>query len=138
MTTAVGTIFYAANTKRCLFLLRSGAKFSETWGMVGGKIEANETLIDALHREIQEEISFIPNIDKYIPLENFTSVDGDFKYYTYLCVVAEEFIPSLNSEHQGFCWCDITKYPKPLHPGFFNCLSLKVVQKKLQTIRFTF
>lgn len=131
---AVGALFYALETKRFLFLLRSGAKFTDTWGLVGGKIEYNESLLQGLHREILEEISFIPRIEKYIPIEKFTSNDSAFQYHTYICVVNSEFIPILNHEHQGYSWTKLNTCPRPLHPGLYNSLAIKVVQQKIKSI----
>lgn len=134
MLSAVGAIFYTKDTQRSLFLLRSSQKYTNTWGLVGGKIENNESVIEALIREITEEIGFLPNILKYIPLETFTSNDHQFQYHTYVCVIEKEFIPLLNHEHCGWSWTNINNYPRPLHPGFYNSISSEVIKEKLQVV----
>ena len=104
------------------------------WGLVGGQNEESETPWEGLRREIEEEIGFLPEIKKTLPLESFISQDNKFLFHTYLCVVQEEFIPTLNNEHDGYAWCSFTKWPKPLHHGLRNTLQSKVNLSKLETV----
>ena len=83
-TEGVGALIYSQSTKRYLFLLRSKSRYSGSWGIVGGKVESNETVIQALTREIQEEIGVDYANKKFIPLETFTSDNQKFVYYTFL------------------------------------------------------
>lgn len=129
-----GCLFYNLKTKRFLFLHRTQSKQNNVWGLVGGINEDSETPWEGLQREIQEEIGFIPNIKKIIPLETFISNDEQFKFHTYICIIDEEFIPVLNSEHNGFAWVSFGKWPKPLHTGLFNTLKSKSNQQKLETV----
>jgi 8-oxo-dGTP pyrophosphatase MutT (NUDIX family) len=130
-----GALFYAKNTKRFLFLLRNNGKTAGTWGIVGGKQEDSDaTTFDALKREIQEEIGFIPDIKKTIPLEMFVSKDEKFFYHTYLMIVENEFIPVLNNEHSGWAWSNVDRHPKPLHQGLKSSFSNKTIRTKLETI----
>ena len=76
----------------------------------------------------------MPNIRKTIPLESFVSNDEHFHFHTYLCVINEEFIPNLNSEHDGYAWVSFGMWPKPLHHGLRNTLQSKVNQTKLRTV----
>jgi len=133
--TAAGALFLSAKSGRCLFLLRDQDTYSDTWGLVGGQLEQNETLYQGLTREIAEEIGFVPEIIKTIPLELFSSPDGHFNYHTFVILVKTEFIPELSSEHKGYAWCDLTNTPKPLHPGLYNSLNSQVIKDKLQTIQ---
>ena len=96
-----GALFYTLNTNRFLFLHRAQSKQKNVWGLVGGTNETEEIPFQALQREIQEEVGETPTIIKSIPLETFVSSDEKFKFHTYLCVIKEEFIPTLNKEHNG-------------------------------------
>lgn len=141
MLEAVGTLFYCRKTKRSLYLLRTSLKYFNTWGLVGGKIEPNESVFCALNREIKEEIGFLPKIIKYIPIETFTSNDQKFQYHTYICIVDDEFTVSLNHEHSGYVWILLDPYKiflKPLHPGVFNFFNLIENQVKIQKIKSIF
>jgi len=130
-----GALFYSKKTKRFLFLLRNNGRTAGTWGIVGGKKEDSDSnAYESLKREIQEEIGFLPEVIKTIPLELFVSKDDKFFYHTYLLIIEDEFIPKLNTEHAGWAWCDFEKFPKPLHQGLKNSFSNKTIRNKLETI----
>lgn len=130
---SAGALFYCVNTQRCLFLLRS-VKQRDTWGLVGGKQLPGETVLDTLHREFTEELGFIPNYQRVIPIETFTSADLAFKYLTFVCTVTSEFIPQLNHEHHGYCWINSGNYPRPLHPGLWHTVNFVEIQDKIRTV----
>jgi hypothetical protein len=130
-----GGLFLARDTKRFLMLLRSQGKTSGTWGLVGGKKEpGDQTPVDALKREIVEEVGTTPKIKKIVPLELFTSNDQNFYYNTYVLIVDKEFIPTLNKEHQGYAWVDFNNWPKPLHQAVKNSLGNKTIKTKLEVL----
>lgn len=132
MNISGGVFFYAHNTKRFLYLLRNDPKNQGNWGIPGGKIEENETLLDGVKRECIEEIGYFPPIAKLIPIQKF--INNNFVYHTFYCKVDDEFIPILNDEHSGYCWIDYEHYPKPMHPGLFNTINFDVVQDKLKDL----
>lgn len=130
-----GGIFLAKDTRRFLFLLRTQGKTAGSWGLVGGKKEPTDiTAVDALKREITEEVGKTPAIKKIVPLELFTSNDQNFQYNTYVLLVDKEFIPTLNEEHSGYAWCSYNEWPKPLHQGVKNSLNNKSIKAKLEIL----
>jgi 8-oxo-dGTP pyrophosphatase MutT (NUDIX family) len=129
-----GALIYAKSTGRFLLLQKAHGKHSGTWGLVGGTNIEGETAWQGLQREIQEEIGQVPDIKKTIPLETFVSNDAVFNFHTYLCVVDQEFIPTLSDEHTGWAWAYMDQAPKPLHQGLRTSISNKTVRTKLQTI----
>jgi len=130
-----GGIFLARNTKRFLFLLRNQGKTAGTWGIAGGKKEPSDaTPYEALQREINEELGFVPAISKPVPIEYYSSKDELFYYHTYVLIVEQEFIPQLNDEHRGYCWVSIDNWPKPLHTGLKNTLTSRTTKAKIQTV----
>ena len=128
-----GALFYSLNTNKFLFLHRAKGKQKELWGLVGGTNEDNESPYNALLREISEEIGTV-DIKKSIPLELFVSNDSHFSFHTYLCFIENEFIPTLNDEHDGYAWVSFGKWPKPLHSGLRNTLQKSINQIKLETV----
>ena len=103
-----------------------------TWGIPGGKLENDETILEGVERECQEEIQFFPKKAKLIPLQKF--VNNTFTYHTFFCQIKNEFIPKLNNEHIGYAWVNFDHYPKPLHPGLFSTVNFDIVQEKLKSL----
>ena len=130
----VGALFLSKSTRRYLFVLRSGQSYDNTWALVGGKLEDGETEYTALQREIVEEIGFMPAILKTVPVEKFTNSKNNFTYSTYVCIVADEFIPILNNEHKGYAWSKLDSYPRPLHPGVFSVFQFDEIIEKITTL----
>lgn len=132
MKTGAGIFFYSINTDRFLFLLRNDSKKPTEWGLPGGTIEKNETLIEGLERECIEEIQYFPKNSKLVPIQQF--VNNNFTYHTFYCAIDNEFIPILNNEHCGYAWVSKNNYPKPLHPGLFNTVNFEIVRQKLDIL----
>ena len=132
---AAGVLFFSTSTNRFLFLLRNNTRTKNTWGLPGGKIHDNENIMAGLNRELIEELGSIPAIVKYIPLETFTSMDDEFKYHSFIFVIENEFLPTLNKEHSGYAWAELDKYPCPLHPGVFQTLNIDVILNKIKFVK---
>lgn len=128
---AAGTIFLCSKTGRVLLNLRAPYKTHKlTWSLWGGMMENEEHPKDCLLREMEEEMGFVPDIDKVYPFDVFQSVDKKFMYYTFVCIVENEFIPDLNEESAGYCWTELGIWPKPMHYGARKSLcGLKSLEK---------
>ena len=131
---AVGVWFYSISTQRYLYLMRNDPKHPNAWGLPGGKIESNETLIEAMNRECVEELGFVPEYIKLVPIEKFTSSDQGFCYHTFFCSIQNEFIPKLNNEHIGYAWIDSGTWPKPMHPGLWSTINFTAVKEKIESV----
>ena len=132
MSQSAGIFFYSSNTQRYLYLLRTDSKNPGNWGIPGGKIDGDETLLEGLERECIEELQYWPNNAKLVPIQKF--VNNSFTYHTFFCEVADEFVPKLNDEHCGYAWVGDNQYPKPLHPGLFSTVNFDVVREKLNIL----
>ena len=131
---AVGIWFYSLDTQRYLYLMRNDPRHPNAWGLPGGKIESGETILDAMCRECREELGFMPEYLKLMPLEKFTSADKGFAYHTFFCSVAREFVPTLNDEHIGWAWLASGVWPKPMHPGLWSTVNFDAVKSKIEKI----
>lgn len=127
----VGTLIVSTKTKRVLLNLRSPHKtHAMQWALFGGMVERDEQPKDALMRELTEEMGFVPDIEKLYPFDVYQSRDGHFKYYSFVAVVVDEFIPELNDESCGYCWIDLGEWPKPMHQGArISFCNLKAIDK---------
>lgn len=103
-----------------------------TWALPGGKMNANETVIVGLAREIEEELGGRINDPKLIPIEKYTSDDHRFIYHTFFISVDDEFVPELNDEHIGYAWLPLRALPKPLHPGIIRTMNSDIALGKIQ------
>lgn len=123
---AGGVLFVSVDTERMFFVKRSElCSHPNKWCYPGGKIRPNETNIDGLLREMNEELGFMPPIVNYTVFDYYLSKDATFEYSSYFVLTPYEFIPKLNEENNGYCWCDIDSYPKPLHPSVYKLLRNK-------------
>lgn len=134
---AVGVWFYAVDTGRYLYLMRNDPKHPGSWGLPGGRIEPGESLRDAMFRECREELGFVPDFMRLIPIEKFTTVDGAFAYHTFYCSVETEFVPTLNHEHLGYAWIDSGTWPRPMHPGLWSTVNFDAVRDKIATLELS-
>lgn len=132
--TSAGALIYCPVTHRYLFLLRNGHSHDGSWGLAGGKVEAGETVVAGLLREIHEELGSDLSTNKIIPVEKFTSDTGHFIYHTFVIRVDQEFVPDLNSEHRGYCWVPLDDYPRPLHPGVWRTVNFHTIMEKIRTL----
>ena len=113
-----GALFASVKTGRVLLNLRSPYKTHPLeWALFGGMMHEGEQPKEALLRELTEEMNFSPDIEKIYPFDIYQSRDKQFRYYTFVCVVIDEFIPELNDENCGYCWINLGQWPRPMHQG---------------------
>jgi 8-oxo-dGTP pyrophosphatase MutT (NUDIX family) len=134
---AVGVWFRSSATNSYLYLLRNDSKYPGTWGLPGGKVESGESLLAAITRECTEELGSMPDHQRLIPIEQFTSVDGGFVYHTFFCSVEQEFVPVLNDEHIGWAWINSGVWPKPMHPGLWSTVNFDAVREKIAVLEIS-
>lgn len=93
-------------------------------GDVGGKVDDGESPIIAMLREFKEESGYSDIID--IMLLYVFKTDG-FKYFNYLGIVQEEFVPELSWETSNYRWVTLRELNKidNIHFGLQNLLDKK-------------
>lgn len=133
--TASGALFVSSKTKRVLLNLRAPHKtHKHEWSLFGGMVDGDETPKEALDRECIEEMGFLPDVTKTYPFDIYESRDKNFRYYTFVCIVEDEFIPTLNGESIGYVWINLGTWPKPMHIGARNSLCSKKAKALLDII----
>ena len=121
---AAGCIFLARSTDRILLAHRSDmVQEPNTFGTWGGALDGDETPIQGVAREVQEETEFYGDVE-YVKLSVFKHHSG-FAYHNFLAVVNKQFTPQLNWETQDFKWVTLGHWPQPLHPGLKLLLDTK-------------
>jgi len=130
-----GALIISSKTGRVCLTMRAPHKHQKlTWALWGGMMEEGETPKVALLRELEEEMGFVPTIDKIYPFDIYESKDGEFRYYTFVCIVGDEFVPIINGEASGYGWFTLGVWPKPMHQGAKQSLCTKKAQALLEII----
>ena len=93
-------------------ILLTKARNSMYWSFPGGGIEPSETMIQAVKREVKEEINMVIDVEKLLAI--YTSAEFDYTYengdpihpifFVMKCTVLEkgEFMPSSEIEAYNF------------------------------------
>ena len=92
------------NEGRIFATQRGYGEFKDWWEFTGGKEEPGETPVDALVREIREELDTEISVDRYV-----TTVEWDYPTFhlsmrCYLCSVISGSLTLL--EHEAAAWLD--------------------------------
>lgn len=128
----VGAIIVNESSGNVLTVLRSSRESNpHTWTFAGGKVDADETEIEALTRELQEELQ-LKKIKKILPLHRYQTRNKDFTYDTFIVLVNKDFVPVLNWENAGYAWTTIDCLPAPLHPKTRKMISSSRLVKKFK------
>lgn len=118
----VGVLIKCTSTGRLFMLQRGSAPHKGSWGLISGGVEEGEDPLEALKREVNEELSIDPNIIQYRLAwkEKTTSTGVEFFYY--VGFTNKEFIAKLDHENLDYKWASIDELPSPLFPN----LDLKI------------
>ena len=122
-----GVLLKAKDTGRYLILKRSDwVNEPNTWGLISGKTDGNESPIQTAQRELAEETGFLINKKDLEP--SYVYQNGDFKFYNFIGTVDNEFEPALDWENTDFVWTELDKLPTPIHFGLKELIANKFKQ----------
>lgn len=98
----------------------------DLWGMPAGKVEAGESFMDALIREMWEETGVTLSKEEVAPLGTlfFRNQEINFSYHMYRIVYLQTPTVRLNDEHTEYDW--VTHHEaesRDLVPGALEALS---------------
>ena len=114
---SAGCIIVAEDTGRwCLQQRSDTVSDPGVWSTWGGGVEPNETLEQAVRRELAEE-------GGYSGALTLEPLHSDAQYATFIGRVPHEFEPRLNQESKSWCWAEQDQLPEPLHPGLEQALT---------------
>ena len=104
--TTVGALIF--NAKKEVVMIRTH-KWSNKWGIPGGKIKLGETSEAALRREILEETNLKVKAIKFVLVQDCIHSkefyrDAHFVLLNYTCRTTGKVDVKLNHEAQEFCW----------------------------------
>lgn len=116
---------------KILFLLRNPDKpQGGLYGVPAGKVDSQETIEEAVEREIKEETGLVVTVEglEFQKIFNVTYDDYSFKFYVYhLYLDREPEIQINKGEHKSYIWC----LPK-------DALKLKLIEDEDNVIRDLF
>jgi ADP-ribose pyrophosphatase YjhB (NUDIX family) len=91
---------------KLLLLKRNVEPFKGYWHVVGGHVEENETLTDALKREFKEETNLDIEVGKIV-FGRIEETDDRTKIVVAFEVTSAEGKIELNSEHTEYGWFSV-------------------------------
>ena len=137
-------VFSFLDTAPLYLLLRrskSDRIYPDTWQMVSGSIEENETAVKASLRELKEETGFVPQKFWLVPhMNTFLNPKRDVVHISavFSAEVPPGLQPLLSAEHYQFEWCSLDRAKKLLvWPGQVQALNIVheyIVQGRLASL----
>lgn len=117
-----GVLPRARSTGRFLVQLRSNRVMEpNTWGVIGGRVDADEAPPETALREFEEETGQSAAATHLVlePLYRFVDPEVGFQYFNFLGWVDDEFMPRTNWETNEWRWVTLTglRGLKPKHFG---------------------
>jgi 8-oxo-dGTP pyrophosphatase MutT (NUDIX family) len=110
-----GVLIKCIETDRVFLLFRNDKV--PTWALMSGGVDEGEEPLEALKREMFEELFLRPgNVQfKQMRVEQFPERNMEFHYFEGL--TNSEFIPILDHENLNYGWFSKDKLPSPLYRG---------------------
>lgn len=119
---AAGILAIDMNTGKVLLVKRSSlCSHPGTWAAVGGKVDDEDsTPRIAAVREFKEEVQ--PDEPYELSKLPFSiNYDGHVKFYTYIGIFKNSFVPVLNEENTEYGWFELGFLPDKMLPA---CLEM--------------
>ena len=106
----IAAVVWSVETGKYLLLKRSKTKdfAPNVWECVTGRVEQNESYIEALYRETYEELGVVVQPICILGTTHFyrgtETVENELLGVVYGCELSDESAPILSDEHDDMCW----------------------------------
>jgi len=103
----VVSVFMDHNGETLLLHRQDGKPQGNTWAMLAGKVDVGEDLLDALIREVYEEIGLKTNREDYEYFEKYYVRYPEYDYLYHVYHLAAKDRPNINlnlKEHKDIKW----------------------------------
>jgi len=102
---------YMHYQNKYIFLQKAKNHWSEFfWGIPCGRLEKNETLSQAMERELKEEIGFVAEANNLFYEKCFYVISFErtrYLFHTFSYILKEKIPIILSSEHQNYQWLSL-------------------------------
>ena len=119
MQKRAGLLFLSKNEKRILLILEKEKWTVPTFARSKSLFDDSKQALDDFSK------------GKILPIELYLSRDKGFEYSTYICLVEQEFMPTVVDT---FCWSTLDNLPKNIHNGLRNTLNNNLIRTKIETV----
>lgn len=109
-----------------LIAKRKSHAYNGIWEFCGGKVEANETLLEAIQREVKEELDIVCDNYQYLTSIYDDTKDIPLEVHAFTCqYLGDEIHPSAHSE---LFWCT----PEAIEISKFHTSDKPIIDKLIE------
>lgn len=119
MQQRAGLLFLAKTTGRILLVYQNDKWTVPTFSRTSSLLSDASVLLEQYHS------------GRILPIELYLSEDRGFEYGTYVCLVDDEFLTTVEPT---IAWCSLDVLPKQLHTGLKTTLNNQLIRAKIDTI----
>ena len=118
MTSNLGVPIIFISNNRVLLGRRKNSYGEGLYGLPGGRVAPQETLVQCLMREVGEEVGITPIKFKSIGLVKEWQVTNFFLHFIFVCTKWKGEIANLEPEKsENWQWYSLDSLPKDILPG---------------------
>ncbi len=103
----IGAFILHPTEEKILLIKRASDVYTNNWEIVYGRINQGEELIDALHREVKEEVGLEVEIVRLLRLWHVyrgeKKVENEIFGTTFVCRAQKDAV-TISEEHSEFAW----------------------------------
>jgi ADP-ribose pyrophosphatase YjhB (NUDIX family) len=110
----------------CLFLCRKTGKLllverridddgQSSWGMIGGPVYVDESMIEAAIRYAEQHAGYVKQPEDYL-IKIDVYANPEVRHITFLYVIDEDFFRVYGDDYQAVVWVDLVPWPQKEWP----------------------